>query len=124
MIFTIHDPVYVHDILVAVDEPDARVYRTLERLTGEKLDDEDREILKVPGRARTVIFPGGVRVMRLPKYKNSPGWHSVLAHEAYHAATFLMGKVGIKRGDESDEAVAYEVQFMVHAVLSRVMGKR
>ena len=124
MMIQVYDPVYKNNLLVAIDEPTAAVVRCIERQTKSKLADCDVDMLRIRGDARSVAFSGGARVMRLPRYKHTPYWYAILAHEAYHVATFLIDHVGIKRSEASDEAVAYEVEFAVRKILEKVMRRR
>lgn len=47
---------------------------------------------------------------------------SVIAHEAFHATTFALDTVGIRLADESDEAFAYYLAWVVRNVLTRLAG--
>lgn len=49
---------------------------------------------------------------------------SVAAHEALHAASFVLGCVGLKLTPESDEAYAYYVQHVVAGLVTLQMGNR
>ena len=55
-------------------------------------------------------------------------WHtddavylSVLAHECFHAAEFVLRERGMKLTDESDEAYGYYIAWMFRHVYSRTM---
>ena len=124
MMIQVYDPIYKNTLLVGIGETDKAVVRRLEKLTKYKLTNEEAGMLAIRGDARSVIFEGGNRVMRLPKYEPTPYWIATLAHEAYHVATFLTDRAGIHRGEGSDEAVAYEVEFTVRKVLEKVMKGR
>ena len=124
MMIQVYDPIYKNTLLVGIGETDKAVVRRLEKLTKYKLTNEEAGMLAIRGDARSVIFEGGNRVMRLPKYAPTPYWIATLAHEAYHVATFLTDHVGIKRSEASDEAVAYEVEFAVRKILEKVMRRR
>ena len=124
MMIEIYDPLYKNRLLVAIGETHAAVVRRIERQTKSKLSDDDVDMLRIRGDARSVAFPAGARVMMLPRYQHAPYWYAMLAHEAYHVATFLTDHGGIKRSEASDEAVAYEVEFTVRKVLENVMRRR
>lgn len=52
--------------------------------------------------------------------KTSNFWMSVLAHEVFHAASFIMKRVDIPLSDDSEEAYAYLQQMIFEEILDNI----
>jgi hypothetical protein len=98
----------------------ARIHQTTYRLT-----DEEREHLEMRQQVgRTVMLRGGQTIIRLRRFNGDPASIAVLAHEVFHAVTFLFDKIRVQLTDQSDEAWAYAVEFLTRKILTRLTGQR
>ena len=132
MIFILHDPIYQQDVLVAIGCPhvpgsnavEDRIVRAVVRTGYTISDPKEMAELLVLGVAngRTVMDPdSGAVVIRLRRLRpNNPKDVGYLVHEAVHAATMLFGRIGFPLKPETDEPLAYYVQFIVRTVLEKV----
>lgn len=125
MIFVVNDPIYVQDVVVAIEEPSAaRILRATLKAGYHVSDPEDLvEMLDMNGAdGRTVMDPDcGAVIIRLNRLrKGNADDVSTLVHECVHAATMLFGRVGFPLKAESDEPLAYYVAFLVRSILEKV----
>lgn len=47
----------------------------------------------------------------------------ILAHEASHATNYILSRAGIKLSDDSDEAFAYYIQYIINKVIDKNKNK-
>jgi hypothetical protein len=125
MIFVVHDPIYMQDVIVAIAEPSAaRILRAVVRTGYSVRDVEDlREMLDLSDAdGRTLIDPDtGAVIIRLKRLrKGSAEDVSNLVHECVHAATMLFERIGFPLKSKTDEPMAYYVGFLVRSILERV----
>jgi hypothetical protein len=112
---------YPFDVLLAVGVSTAQVETKLRRL-GCVVDEDDRRALEMNSEGRTVMLKNNALVVRVSYAEDSPRFWAILAHELLHAVFFVMGHVGIRLTDESDEAFTYALQditFKAHRALKR-----
>jgi hypothetical protein len=120
MNFLIPYVIYPFEVKVFIKEPKVRVLKDLEKyLTDEdyidivgKLEDEDYD-------ARAIMTDGGYTIL-LFKDKPSAG---TIAHECFHAITFLFKRLGITLTEGSDEAWAYLLEYLVDQINIKIKQK-
>ena len=113
--FIVNHGTYPFDIMVFIDKSDEVVYKELSKHLD--LTDEDKEILKCEGNGRTVMLEAGQTVMRI---KNGKQFHETIAHEIFHAVEFLFRRIKIKLNEDSDEAYAYQIQYITKQVYEKL----
>lgn len=47
-------------------------------------------------------------------------WTSVLVHEVFHAASFLLKSKGIELDESSEEAYAYLIEFIYYKIMEQL----
>lgn len=109
MNFIIPWHLYPFDVMVSFKETDKQLFKKIEKIYC--LDDEEKELLKIKGNGRTVILAGGPTVIRLNN-KDFP----IIAHESFHAVSFLMQKIGVK----DEEAYAYAIQYLTEEITNKL----
>lgn len=120
MNFIIKLVVYPFDVMVSIDEDDEILEAALKR-KGITYDN----ILNMPvgSLGRCAMLNGGQTVIRLKTQCQPHLMCSVIAHEIFHAVTFIMYRIGVKLEIEvSDEAYAYLIGHLtseIHKRLSR-----
>jgi hypothetical protein len=67
--------------------------------------------------ALTAQLSSGVVVIRLRDEPDTPFMVGKLAHEAFHAATFILRRAGVRFCSQSDEAFAYAIDCLVRQSL-------
>ena len=73
------------------------------------------------GAAHTLLMPVDFTIVIWLQAMPASALHlSVVAHEAFHATTFVMEHVGITLRDESDEAFAYYLGWLVRNLVMRL----
>jgi len=129
VILIIHDPVYKQDVVVAVGVGDGgagderKILRSVIR-AGYQIDDTEEmaDLLKFgPASGRTVMDKESgavvIRIRRLRPGNAADIGH--LVHECVHAATMLFERIGFPLRSDTDEPLAYYIQFLVQSVLDR-----
>jgi hypothetical protein len=108
-IFVVPHAGYPFDVAVAIGATDEQVREFLEK--GTNLSTEEIANIKMhqAGKGRTVMLTSGQTVLRLQKWEATPDDTATLAHEVFHAVTFLMERIGITFCAASDEAYAYAI---------------
>lgn len=110
--FTITGTIYPFDLMISIDEAEDVLFK---RLKKGGIEDSEWEGVKmsITTTARTIMFPGNQTLIRL-KSPLSPG---IVAHEAFHAAVYILDRVGMKLQIEtSDEAYAYLLNYIVDEI--------
>jgi len=129
VIFIIHDPMYQQDVLVVIGPYDEdKIVRAVVRAGYTIADPEEMAELLVMGATssgRTLMDPNsGAAVIRLRRLRpNNPEDVGYLVHEAVHAAVMVFDRIGFPLKAETDEPLAYYVQFLVQTILERVKQK-
>jgi hypothetical protein len=114
---------YPYDVMLSVGETTDDVVRRLKRLRY-KIDKDETDDLNMSNDGRTVMLKGGQTVIRLKDFQNNGVYIALLAHEALHAVFFLMNKVGITYGEDSDEAYTYALQWLMSTLLHVLKEKQ
>lgn len=110
--------IYPFDIMFSINESDLSVCNAVkDRLVDSdyKVFEEDDILFHMPTNCdgRTVHnIEGGQTIVRLRSKPNDPHGYSVVAHEIFHAVDFIMRRIGITLGSDSDEAYAYLIGYV------------
>lgn len=81
---------------------------------------EARDIVETfPDKAlgHTAELSGGQIILYMPHLPSTPTDLSVLQHEVFHTAFFVMDKIGITLASNCDEAYSYLIQFLTKKIL-------
>jgi len=108
---------------------------------GESVDDLEKQLIKhnIPedevapqiehlrknytNQGRTIMFSGNQTVLWIRNWPKAPLDYAVLSHEIFHSVDFMMYKVGLKLNRGSDEAYAYQIQYLTEQIYSRIIKK-
>lgn len=114
--------VYPFDVMISVGESDKQVRSAVrKRLHADDFtvfDGDPHLFHMVNGcHARTVHNPfGGQTVIR---FESEPD-HGIVAHEIFHAVNYVLTRVGITLSQDSDEAYAYLLHYVVSQYYEKV----
>ena len=103
--FIIDYVVYPFNLAVFFGRTDEEVFSFLNKRLAKRLTDDDKAMLVLSGKGRTVMLSSGQTVLRLghvPKHGDP-----FLAHEIFHATSFLLNRIGMPLDYASEEAYAY-----------------
>lgn len=114
--FIVNHGTYPFDILVCVNCEHKNIVKFIEKNKKYKLTDSEKEFLMMSGVGRTVMLLGGQTILRINDAKDIPN----LAHEVFHAVEFLFNKIGIKHSDDSSEAFAYQISYLMGSILEKL----
>ena len=114
---------YPFDMLYTVGTTNEEIIAYL-RKSGVELSDEDigniREHVLRSG--WTMALSCGGFVLWLRKAPKTAYTHAVLAHEAFHITSFLFSRVNIEHSMASDEAWAYQIEFIVNSLVDKMFS--
>ncbi len=123
--FIIELGIYPFDVFVSINQTDKELFSQLYEYGF--TDDELKElILSETTKGRTIMLDGNQTVIRLKKDDNYNRFISNLAHEVFHATTFILHKIGMKlKLMTSDESYAYLISFLMNEILNNLKnGKK
>jgi len=112
--FIISWTIYPFDVLVSIGETKEEVEKHIKK-TGYKLNDNEKDAIELNSLGKTAMLRGGQTIIRLRNTNIG-----ILAHEAFHATSFLMDRIGVKLTMESDEAYAYALQYLINEIQSNI----
>lgn len=93
------------EMLVSIGDPEEKVIKYLKNKLGYSLDKEEIAVLgwdKSSKYGTTIQFKNKTILLWVKEQKPS-----YVAHEAFHAATFILESAGLKFSQDSDEMWAY-----------------
>jgi hypothetical protein len=97
---------------------DKALLKTLRRLGCDITDEEATAFsLQDCHAGLTAQLSSGVVVIRLRDEPDTPFMVGKLAHEAFHATTFILRRAGVRFCSQSDEAFAYAIDCLVRQSL-------
>lgn len=111
--------VYPFDIMVSIAQDDTTFRTALEKHLPPNCrkdieDDPDILMMGSTTNGRTLNLQTGFQtVIRLKDYPAGPRGHAIVAHEIFHACTFVLWRVGLPlEVMKTDEAYAYLIDYV------------
>ena len=117
--FIINCQVYPYDIFVFFGNDISKLKIELSKLLP-KEDIDDFDNLTFNGTGKSVMFPNNQTLLWLKYEPREPELLGTLNHEIFHCACFILERAGIKYSEDSDEAFAYLIGYLTHAIYSRL----
>lgn len=111
--------VYPFDVMVSISESDESLFAKLKK-KGVDITDTSLSVYSDTHRGRTILFKGNQSLIRMYELRDTPEWYGNLAHEIFHAAEFIMERIGMKLTTESDEAYAYLIGYLTKEIYSKI----
>lgn len=112
--------IYPFDVYISINQTDDEL---IESMDGQDMTDSDGLFnLSETTSARCVMLPSNLTVIR---YKiNKQIHHDHIAHEIFHAVTFIMERIGMELVImKSDEAYAYLIGYLTKEVYKLIYNK-
>lgn len=114
--FIIPYVVYPFDVMVSINQTDDQLIKAVKRFGLGKDDIEPCLDLPKTNRGRTVILGTNQTILRITDAPDAD-IHSTIAHEVFHAVTFLFYKLEMKLVvTENDEAYAYLIGYLTKEI--------
>lgn len=109
--------VYPFDVMISFGQSDRDL-----RIALKKLGTEWDGILEMgeTTMGRTVLMPNNATVLRLKNIPQSCTEYGFLAHEIFHAVTFILNRIGMSLTEQSDEAYAYLIGYITKEIYKRI----
>ncbi len=120
--FIIKMDIYPFDIMISIAQTDSQLGRLLDKY---HLSVEDILLCKYTNDncvARAAMFnTNNASIIRLRHLPKTPEDYGTLAHEVFHAATFIMDRIGVElKVLVSDEAYAYLIGFITRSIYKEI----
>ena len=119
--FIIPLQIYPFDIMISIDEKDEVLRNRLIKYGSTIEDCEELMNLSDTVRGRCVMLPSNQTVIRLKMLPKKYDMMSVIAHEVFHATTFILHRIGMKLElFVSDEAYAYLLGYITTEIYKKI----
>lgn len=119
--FIIPLQIYPFDIMISIDEKDEVLRNRLVKYGSSIEDCEELMNLSDTVRGRAVMLPSNQTVIRLKMLPKKYDMMSVIAHEVFHATTFILHRIGMKLElFVSDEAYAYLLGYITTEIYKKI----
>ena len=117
--FVIETVIYPFDVLISYGETEAQLAKNL-KMYGAKAN--VKELLgDNTTAARTTMLDSGQTIITFNPKKFKKEFHNYVAHEVFHAVTFIMDRVGMKlEVMVSCEAYAYLIGYLVGEIHKQI----
>ena len=116
-LFVVSWVLFPYDVLVCLGSKYEDITRYIGKL-GYKLDSEELEAIKMKGNGRTVILRGGQTILWIRDYPKVGS--SIIAHEVFHAVSFMLDRAGVKLSFDSDELYAYATAYLTKEINEKI----
>lgn len=107
--------VYPFDLAVSINQSNDDIEKSLNKYSIDYTDVNVRSESSTR-KGRTIIFKGNQTLIRMFEFKKDSIHYGYLAHEIFHAAEFIMERIGMKLCSKSDEAYAYLIQYITQEI--------
>lgn len=114
--------IYPLDVMVSYNEADDVFFRRLKKYVVSDTELKDCQLTDCDD-ARTIMTEKNQTIIRFkpPRRGDRNRFLGVVAHECFHAASYVMYKVGMKLEIEvSDEAYSYLIQYLVQEICKKL----
>lgn len=120
MHFIIPWEIYPFDVMVCIGENRKAIKKLLDKQFGVKYSKDDHGPATAAG--RTVMFPSNATLIRLDFWPITSGHKGELAHEVFHAVSYLMDRIGMGPLNiyANAEAYAYAVSYLTQRIYEKV----
>lgn len=110
---------YPFDILFFINKEDEEVNKKLLKYFSQEDIDESLLISNIP-RGRTAKINKRIVVRIWDYHVDCCDCYSILTHELFHAIHVLFDIIGLKYGKDSEEAFAYQLQYLTKQLLLKI----
>lgn len=110
-------PIYHRDVMIHLGDLDG-ISEHLNCFLNNEHIDEIKECFSTTSRGKTIELNEGQIIVYLPKIPKTASGIATLVHELFHATHFVMEKAGITFSNDSDEAYAYLLDYLVENALT------
>jgi len=120
--FIIKLDVYPFHILVSIDQTDDQLKKVLKTLKIAKSIIDNMPTMSETSTGSTLMLPTNQTIIRLKTRPDKYEFMAIVAHEALHATSFILNKVGIPFDQEnSEEAYTYLMQHICYVIYQKTI---
>ena len=118
--------IFPFDVMVSIAESDEQLTKYVKKhVLAEDFDQLHKDGVLTMEKScdgRTVnTAVGHATVIRLKKYPKTPKDHGVLAHEIFHAASFILWRMGVHLDiEKTDEVYAYLIGYLTEQIYKHI----
>lgn len=116
--FIVEVDLYKVDVLVVVGD----IGGAIEWLSNKNVTDSDIESIKSNSndQGNVLLLSNNAIYLHVRDREKTNFWTSVLVHEVFHAASFLLKSKGIELDESSEEAYAYLIEFIYYKIMEQL----
>jgi len=120
--FLINLDVYPFDVLVSINQTDDQLKKVMRTLNVAKEIIDTMPTMSETSKGSTLMLPTNQTIIRLKTLTNKHEFMAIIAHEALHATSFILNKVGIPFDQEaSEEAYTYLMQRICYIIYQKTI---
>jgi len=119
--FTVNLQIYPFDVIFSFDQSDQDMLKCVKKHVYKSDDLKPLMDMGETIKGRCVMLQSNITVIRIKTTENKAHNASIIAHEIFHAVTFILDKIGMPLGITiSDEAYAYLIQYLTKKVYEKI----
>lgn len=103
--------VYPFDILFTTEQDPDKLTDYLKARIPDDCFDEISLVLDNDSQGTSVLFSCGATIIKINHIS-----HNIIAHEIFHAVTYLLSHIGMSLSKKSDEAYAYLIGYVTEQI--------
>ena len=117
--FIVEVDLYKVDVMVVVV---GDIEGAIEWLSNKNVTDSDIESIKSNSndQGNVLLLSNNAIYLHVMDREKTNFWTSVLVHEVFHAASFLLKSKGIELDESSEEAYAYLIEFIYYKIMEQL----
>ena len=120
--FIITPGLFHFDLMVSIGQSNDELIEALKNKSADLTEADP--VINMDSNARLLQLTNGTMILRVRNNIDSIFWLSVLQHEIFHAATFILDRAGVKFClTSSDEVYAYLIQDLTYKIYSELKIK-
>lgn len=116
--FIVEVGLYKADVMVVVGD----IEGAIEWLEDKNVSERDIEAIKNHSndQGNVLLLSNNAIYLHVRDREKTNFWTSVLVHEVFHAASFLLKSKGIELDESSEEAYAYLIEFIYYKIVEQL----
>lgn len=116
--FIVEVDLYKVDVMVVGGD----IEGAIEWLSNKNVTDSDIESIKSNSndQGNVLLLSNNAIYLHVMDREKTNFWTSVLVHEVFHAASFLLKSKGIELDESSEEAYAYLIEFIYYKIMEQL----
>ena len=111
---------YPFDVMLSFGETDVKLENTLKPYLSQYALDEGLHLIDEGTYAKCIHYSTGHTIIRMRQIPKTAEHYAALQHEIFHAADFILARVGMELCPKSREAYAYLIDYITKQVYTQI----